>query len=60
MKLSRRQQRTARKLVLPLLAIGLMTAMMYLDASNRPSSSSSGYHAATGGAAARVPHLRRR
>jgi hypothetical protein len=30
-----RRRRTARKLILPLLAVGLMTAMMGLDASRR-------------------------
>ncbi len=34
MKTSRRR-RTARKLILPLIAVGLMTAMMGLDASRR-------------------------
>jgi len=38
MKTSKRH-RTARKLVLPLIAIGLMTTMMYIDSVNRPSSS---------------------
>jgi hypothetical protein len=30
-----RRRRTARKLILPLLAVGIMTAMMGLDASRR-------------------------
>jgi len=30
MTITRRQRRTARKLVLPLIAVGLMTVMMYL------------------------------
>lgn len=29
-------KRRAKKLVLPLIAIGLMTTMMYIDSSNRP------------------------
>jgi len=33
--MTKARKRTARKLVLPLLAIGLMTAMMGLDASRK-------------------------
>jgi hypothetical protein len=36
MKLTKRQQRTARKLVLPMIAVALMIAMMSLGSSGRP------------------------
>jgi hypothetical protein len=40
MTITRRQRRTARKLVLPLIAVGLMTVMMALHSgSARPSAS---------------------
>jgi hypothetical protein len=44
-------RRSARKLLLPLIALGMMTATMYWDASHRPHST--GAHAP---AAARVAH----
>jgi hypothetical protein len=37
MKLSKRRQRTARKLVLPLIAVGIMMTMMYIDSRHAPS-----------------------
>lgn len=48
------RKRTAKKLVLPLIAIGMMSLMMYLDAANRPKPASS--HGYAPAAAARVPH----
>ncbi|HSD87948.1 MAG TPA: hypothetical protein VLB44_10560 [Kofleriaceae bacterium] len=52
MKISKRR-RTAKKLVLPLIAIGLMTSMMAMEAANRPHSASS---QTRGPAAARAAH----
>ncbi|HEU0033622.1 MAG TPA: hypothetical protein VFQ53_23495 [Kofleriaceae bacterium] len=59
MKLTNGQRRTAKKLALPLAAVGLMTAMMFLDWVQRPTPIA---HSATArpaaAAAARVPHGR--
>jgi hypothetical protein len=36
MTITRRQKRTARKLVLPLIALGMMTAMMAMHSGSSP------------------------
>ena len=41
MTITRRQRRTAKKLALPLIAVGLMTVMMYLHSSGTTQPSSS-------------------
>ncbi len=51
--MTKTRKRTAKKLVLPLIAIGMMSLMMYLDAANRPQQTSARSHAP---AAARVNH----
>jgi hypothetical protein len=56
MKISKRR-RTAKKLVLPLIAIGLMTTMMAMEAANRPQSATSPSRAP---AAARTMHAHTR
>ena len=35
--MTKRRKRTARKLVLPLIAVGMMTLMMYIDSTNHSS-----------------------
>jgi hypothetical protein len=52
MTISKRRKRTVKKMILPLLAVGLMMLMMYIG---RPTQPASAYKAPTG-AAARVPH----
>jgi hypothetical protein len=37
MKLSKKDKRTAKKLVLPLIAIAMMTAMMFMESASRRS-----------------------
>jgi hypothetical protein len=54
MTLSKRRKRTAKKLVLPLLAVVWMVMIMYMGRPNSPTPSP-GYRAPAG-AAARVPH----
>ena len=54
MKITTRRKRTARKLVLPLIAISMMCTAMYLGSGNAPHPQMSRSHAQ--GAAARVPH----
>ena len=57
--MTKTRKRTAKKLVLPLIAIGMMSLMMYLDSANRPRPMAS--HGYAPAAAARVPHdLRKR
>jgi len=59
MKLTKRQHRKAKKLVLPLIAIAMMATMMSMEASSRASHQSSFKPAP--GASARVDHsLRQR
>jgi hypothetical protein len=41
MKITKRRRLTAKKLVLPLVAIGMMTTAMSIDAAHRPQSSAS-------------------
>jgi hypothetical protein len=54
MTLSKRRKRTAKKLVLPLLAVVWMMIMMSIGRPQQPTPTP-GYHAPAG-AAARVPH----
>jgi hypothetical protein len=57
MKLTKRQQRSVRKLILPLVAIAMMATVMSMEASRRSSTQTSlspGH-----GAAARVNHALR-
>jgi hypothetical protein len=52
----KRRQRAARKLVLPLIAVAMMTTMMFMEASARHSDQTSIAPAARPAAAARTPH----
>ena len=52
MTITKRRKRTAKKMILPLLAVGLMMVMMYIG---RPSSPVPSYKAPSN-AAARTPH----
>jgi hypothetical protein len=54
MKITTRRKRTARKLVLPLIAISMMCTAMYLGSGTAPPQQTSRSYAP--GAAARVPH----
>lgn len=57
MMTTKHRKRLAKKMILPLLAVGLMTLMMYLGRPDRPRG---GDHARAGaGTAARVPHALR-
>jgi hypothetical protein len=61
MKLTKRQHRTAKKLVLPLIAIGMMATMMFMESSRRASHGSNTAFRPAPGASARVAHdLRQR
>lgn len=61
MKLTKRHKRTAKKLVLPLIAIGMMATMMFMESSRRSSHGSTTSYRPVPGASARVPHdLRQR
>jgi hypothetical protein len=52
MTISKRRKRTVKKMILPLLAVGLMMLMMYIGRPNQPVSS----YKAPANAAARTPH----
>ena len=65
MKSTKRRQRTAKKLILPLIAIGMMATMMFMESASRrahmPSSPTMSTAKPAPGAAARVQHdLRQR
>jgi hypothetical protein len=46
MTITKRRQRTAKKLILPMIAVGLMAAMMYLHRPHQASASAPGAPAA--------------
>jgi hypothetical protein len=60
MKPTQRRQRTAKKLVLPLIASGVMATMMFMESASRrshtPSSSAMSTAKPAQGASARVQH----
>ena len=59
MKLNKKQRRTAKKLALPLIALGMMMTAAFIGAANR-SHTSTGYNYPTGAAARMAPDLRQR
>lgn len=57
MTISKRQKRTAKKMILPLAAVALMFLMMYIG---RPTQPVPSYYKAPAGAAARPSHAHTR